>query len=218
MLELEVGYIYRRLDHAVNQSSLPFLLKLSLVDDVQLQLGSNGATFSATERYFDDVTLGAKIRLVHQGARVPSISASATLSVPTASAMGYTRTYDALFTLYVTKDIGWLHADWNLGANAWRFEASPLAQEWTALALSAPLGRGFGAMLESYYFSDAAPIAPRDAGVLAALSYQPRKWIVLDAGPDVGLLATRALSLFVGMTIIPLDLWDTSDELQRRAR
>ena len=216
VLELEAGYIYRRLAHDVNESSLPFLLKLSLSGDVQLQVGSNGLTLAGTSRYFDDVTLGGKVRIVHQREYVPAISLSAALSVPTATASGYLRTYDALFTLYVTKDFDWLHADWNVGFNEWSIDGSPLAQGWTALALSVPLGHGFGAMGESYYFTDSAPIAPRDAGILAALSYQPRKWIVFDAGPDLGLLSTRAISLFFGMTIIPLDLWDTADELHGR--
>ena len=86
-----------------------------------------------------------------------------------------------------------------------------------ALALSVALPRGFGPMVELYYFADAAPVAPMDSGLLVALSYQPRHWIVFDAGFDVGFVpATRAVSAFVGMTFIPLDLWETRRE--RRAR
>ncbi len=212
VLELELGYIYRRLGNATNEHAVPFLLKLTLIEWAQLQVGSNGPTWQGDASYFDDVTAGLKVRFHRQTDHVPSLALSATMSVPTAAATGYLRTYDALFTAYVTKDIGWLHADWNVGLNAWRLENAPIAQAWTALALSVTLGKGFGAMLESYVFADAAPVAPRDAGVLAAISYQPRKWIVLDAGPDLGLEATRVASAFVGVTIIPLDLWDTEDE------
>ena len=39
VMELELGYIYRRLGDGANQSSLPFLLKLTLLEWVQLQIG-----------------------------------------------------------------------------------------------------------------------------------------------------------------------------------
>jgi hypothetical protein len=206
--ELEAGYLYRRLAHDKNQSSVPFLLKLSLTDALQLQVGSNGPTFAPMQSFFDDVVAGLKLRVHRQTERTPSLAVSALVSVPTAEAMGYLRTYDALLAAYVTKDIGWLHADFNVGLNLWRVESEPLTQLWTALALSVPVGRGFGAMVEGYVFSDAAPIAERDAGVLSAISYQPRPWLVIDAGPDVGLVRdTRTVSAFVGVTIDPVALW-----------
>ena len=221
VMELESGYIYRRLGSGADQSSIPFLLKLTLVEWLQAQLGSNGPTVASAPseaRFFDDVTAGLKLHVRDQSCRLPSISLSATLSIPTFQATGYTRTYDALFTAYVTKDFGWLHADWNLGGNLWRIENAPLRQAWSALALSTQLPRHFGAMLEAYYFSNAAPVNPRDGGILAAVSFQPRKWIVFDAGPDVGLVrATRVASAFVGVTLIFLDLWDTDAERRARA-
>jgi hypothetical protein len=220
VIELEMGYLYRRLARAVNQQSVPFLLKLTLAEWAQLQFGSNGPTFASMPvpaRFFDDVTLGLKLHLQDQEARIPSLSFSATASIPTRAAEGYLRTYDALFIFYVTKDFAWLHADLNLGLNLWQLEAAPHTQPWLALALSVALPRGFGPMLELYYFSDAAPVAPSDAGMLVALSYQPRNWIVFDAGFDVGFVAaTRSASAFAGLTFIPLDLWETSRE--RRAR
>lgn len=210
-VELELGYLYRRLGSGVDQHSLPFLLKLTLAEWVQLQVGSNGPTFAsaaAPTRFFDDVTLGLKLHLHDQDAHTPSVSLSASASLPTAAAAGYLRTYDALFILYVTKDVRWLHADLNLGLNLWQLDATPRPQPWAALALSTTLRRGFGPMIELYYFGDAAPIAPRDGGLLVALSYQPRSWIVLDAGGDVGLVqATRAVSAFVGATILVMKLW-----------
>ncbi len=222
VLELESGYIYRRLGDGANQSSIPFLAKLTLLEWVQLQIGSNGPTVAsapAEARFFDDITLGFKFHVRDQSARWPSISLSSTVSVPTFQATGYTRTYDLLFTAYVTKDFGWLHADWNVGANVWRIEGAPLPQAWTALALSVQLPHHFGAMLEGYYFSDAAPVNPRDGGILAAVSFQPRKWIVFDAGPDVGLVrATRVASAFVGVTILIFDLWDTESERRAKTR
>lgn len=212
-VELEGGYLLRRLGGATFQHTLPWLLKLTLRPWLQLQLGSNGVTLSATAgqvpvRYQDDITFGFKLHLRDQDAAAPSLSFSATVSVPTAAGQaGYLRTYDALFTLYVTRDLGRLHADLNAGFNLWRLEDRPLAQGFVALALSVELPRHLGLMLEGYGFSDAAPVSPADAGILAALSYAPRSWLVLDLGGDGGLLpAARSFSLFTGFTVIPLRL------------
>ena len=203
--EVEVGYIYRRLAGATDESALPFLVKVTLAEWIQLQIGSNGPTVvsaSSGEHFLDDVTIGTKLHVLDQRRLAPSVSLSATISIPTFEANGYLRTWDALFTIYATKDIGWLHADLNLGANAWRIEGAPLAQGWAALALSVPVHADVGAMLEGYAFSDAAPVSPRDAGILAAASWAPRPWLVFDAGPDVGLVhATRVVSAFVGVTV-----------------
>jgi hypothetical protein len=209
-LDLEAGYLYRRLAGPANQHSVPYLLKLTVLEKLQLQLGSNGPTFSdqvIPARYVDDVVLGVKVHLLDQERIAPSIALSGALSVPLGAAPGYVRTLDALVTLYVTKDLGPIHADLNLGVDWWRL-SDVLPQGWAALALSMNLPRGFGVMLEGYYFSDALPIAPRDAGLLGALSYSPVPWLVLDIGADVGLVsATRAVSAFVGFTIAPVRLW-----------
>jgi hypothetical protein len=115
---------------------------------------------------------------------------------------------DASFTGYVTKDIGPLHADLNVGANAWGLDASPRSQGFVALALSTSLPPPFGVMAEGYYFSDASPLAARDGGILFALSHSPRRWLVFDFGGDVGLFReTRAYSVFVGMSVVPAVLW-----------
>ncbi|HEX3765866.1 MAG TPA: transporter [Kofleriaceae bacterium] len=211
VFELEAGYTYRRLGDRTNQSTFPLLLKLTVVDWAQLQIGSNGPTFASgpsRAHYFDDVTIGPKFHLHDQTPSWPSLSVSAALNIPTAAARGYTRTYDALFTAYVTKDIGWLHADWNVGLNVWRIADSPRHQAWIALSLSVHLPRQLGADLEGYYFSDAAPISLRDSGILAAVTYSLRTWLVLDAGADAGLVrSTRTVSAFAGVTAIPARLW-----------
>jgi hypothetical protein len=221
IVELELGYLDRRLGDGANQQSVPFLLKLTLAEWVQLQVGSNGPTTSSapsSARFFDDVTVGLKFHLLDQTAHVPSLSFSATASLPLASSEGYLRTYDALLAAYVTKDLAWLHVDWNVGLNVWRIEAAPAPQLWSALAVSVALPRGIGPMAELYGFSSALPIEGEDAGVLVALSYQPAHWVVVDAGYDVGLIpATRRSSVFVGMTVIPVALWDTEAELAARA-
>jgi hypothetical protein len=155
----------------------------------------------------DDVTLGVKFHLLDQRGPVPSLSFSATASIPTFRGEGYLRTYDTMFAGYITKDIGWLHADFNVGLNVWRVD-NPLPQAWVALALSGNLPPPFGVMAESYYFTNAAPVAARDGGFLFAISHSPRPWLIFDFGADIGYFpSSRAYSLFVGTSIVPAILW-----------
>jgi hypothetical protein len=211
LFELESGYLYRRLGGGVNQHSIPFLAKLTVAEWLQIQVGGNGPTFAdgpVAVRYVDDITGGLKFHLLDQRGWLPSLSVSATLSVPISSAQGFTRTYDALFTTYVSKDFGWLHADLNVGLNLWRLEGPVEVQPWAALSLSVGLPAGFGTMLEGYVFADASPISPRDAGVLTGLTYSPKPWLVFDLGVDIGLIhATRSVSVFAGVTVVPVRFW-----------
>jgi hypothetical protein len=63
-------------------------------------------------------------------------------------------------------------------------------------------------MAELYGFGDAGPVAPDDAGALVAVSYAPRPSVMFDLGGDVGFFqATRRMTLFLGVTFIPVRLW-----------
>jgi hypothetical protein len=214
--DFEAGALFRSLGSssagtATRQWTFPFLAKLTLEPWVQLQVGSNGvtqATGVAPEQYFDDVVVGPKFHLVDQGEWAPSFSLSGELSIPTLSGRGYLRTYDALFTAYVTKDMGPVHADFNVAWNLWRLDGAPLSQGLVALALTSNIPPPFGLMGEAYYFTNAAPVAPRDGGLLFAFTHSPRSWLVFDMGADIGWFpSSRAYSLFVGMSIIPVVLW-----------
>ena len=211
-LEIELGYLLRRLAPATSQRTTPLLIKLTVTRWLQLQVATSGAVMTddrAKSAYLDNINLGAKAHLRDQSLRAPSLSFSVAASVPSgAGPAGAAATWGALFTLYVSKDVGWLHADFNAGVILSRLEGAPLAQGFITLALSTSLPRGFGLMLEGYAFGDASPSAGADAGLLAAICFQPRPWIVIDAGGDLGILpASRAGSLFAGVTIIPAVLW-----------
>jgi hypothetical protein len=209
-LEIEVGYILRRFDNRALQHSTPVLLKLTLARFVQFQLGTNGGIFASgpvPASYLDDIVAGFKWHLHDQERRIPSLSFSTEVSLPTPAQPIELRTYDLLFTAYVTKDFGRLHADLNFGMNFWRVEQPLLLQPWIALALSTELPRHFTVMAEGYVFGDAAPIALRDSGLLVAVAFTPRSYLVFDLGGDVGLGVARQVSAFVGMTIVPLRLW-----------
>jgi hypothetical protein len=211
LFELETGMLFRRFAGA-RQWSFPFLAKLSLASFAQLQIGSNGYTaqFDGTPaRYFDNVNAGLKVHLIDQRRLLPSLSISGAASAPALQQQeGFRPAVDAFLVAYITKDLGPLHADLNLGANDWGMDSTPRAQEWVALALSMALPSPFGLMIENYYFTDAAPFAGRDGGCLFALSMSPRPWLVFDFGGDVGYFpSSRAYSTFVGMTIVPVRLW-----------
>jgi hypothetical protein len=209
--ELETGWLVRTLPDNASQTTVPFLAKLTLAEWVQVQAGSNGYTILRalrTTHFFDEATLGLKLHVLDQSGAAPSLSFSATGSFPISSDESAPQTYDAFFTAYATKDFGWLHIDLNSGANAWRLNGDPIAQGFYALALSGNLPPPFGVMLESYYFSDATPAAPKDGGVLFAITHSPKPWLLFDLGGDVGFFpSTRKYSVFVGMTIVPFVLW-----------
>jgi hypothetical protein len=218
--EVEVGAIASSVASGASRTlSLPVLLKQTLSPLIQLQVGSNGYTRVEAvppARYVDNVFFGPKLHLHDQGDVWPSLALSAQASLPTVAAAGYVRQDDVFVTAFASKDVGFLHVDWNVGALAWGVDASPSTQAFTALALSPSLPAPFGLAVEGYYFSDAPPLATRDGGVRAALSVTPRPWLVADAGGDVGFFpTTRAVSIFFGMTMIPTVLWRPGEGAER---
>lgn len=208
-VEIELGYLFRKLRDPTVQHTVPFLAKLTLARWVQLQLSSNGPTLATNASGFmDDLIAGIKLHLTDQSSHMPSVAWSVALSSPVSSAPGFTRSYDLLLVAYVTKDLGPIHTDLNFGVNLWRLDGAPVPQPWVALALSLGLPRNFTIMGESYYFVDAAPFATRDGGFLFALAFAPRPWIVLDVGADVGYFpAQRSVGAFAGLTFVPVRWW-----------
>ena len=204
-LELEAGYLRRTAPRSI-QNQTPLLLKFTAVERLQLQLATNGAVLSQQPiqgRYLDDLVLLVKGMLREQTPRAPAVDVSVAGSIPVwPDAPGFQRTWDAFATVYVTKDFAWLHADFNAGLNLWRVN-DPRLQGYATLALTATLPRGFAVMGECYGFTDAAPVSSRDAGFLAAVSYSPVPFLVLDAGADVGLIqSVRSYNLFAGLTVV----------------
>jgi hypothetical protein len=206
VLVLEAGYLRREFAGGT-QHSVPFLLKLSLDERLQLQLGSNGPTFAdgpISQRFHDDLTLGAKLRLLRTDETAFSISATASLPTP-GRQTGYLKTYDMLLTALVSRELPLgATADLNLGLDVWRLERAPLLQPWAALSVNRPLPLGLTGTVEIYRFGSALPVAAADAGALFALAWQAADWLVLDGGYDIGLLSgARSASIFAGFTLTP---------------
>ena len=212
VLQLEGGYLRRALAQGVTQQSSPFLLKLTLLDWLEAQMGSNGFTVAngiAPARYFDNVQIGFKGRAKWRRS-LPTLGASVQLALPTPGIQtGYLKATDLLVTGYLTYILpADVEADLNAGGNAFGIDGSLKAQPWAALALSRDLPAGLTAMVEGYRFAPARPYAERDAGLLLALSWSAADWIALDAGGDVGLFPqVRRFSLFGGFSVATPRLW-----------
>jgi hypothetical protein len=210
-LEVEAGELASVTRAGAQQASFPVQLKQTFTTLVQLQVASNGYTFagpSPRAHYLDNVVIGPKLHLVDQGPLVPSLALSAELGLPTFAATGYALHDDAFVTAYASKDFGPVHADLNVGLDAWQLDASVRPQVFTALALSTPLTSWLSVAVEGYVFSDASPAASRDGGVRVALGLTARPWLVLDLGGDAGAYPdTRAASFFAGATFIPVVWW-----------
>jgi hypothetical protein len=210
-LEIEAGELYSATGGGGHQASFPVLLKQTFTPLLQLQVGSNGYTFlGPTPRvhYLDNVVFGPKLHLLDQGAVRPSLAVSAQLGQPTFPAGGHTRSEDAFFTAFASKDVGPIHGDFNVGLDVWQLDATPRSQVFAALALSTALSPILSVALEGYVFSDAAPVASHDGGIRGAFGFSARPWLVVDLGGDAGFFPdTRAYTFFVGATVIPAVWW-----------
>ncbi|HET9552246.1 MAG TPA: hypothetical protein VFP50_04705 [Anaeromyxobacteraceae bacterium] len=209
--EVELGYAARRIGTDF-QHTTPVLLKLTVTERLQLQVGTNGWTFQpGTSRYLDDTVFLAKVALVKQSEAVPAISASLAMATPTSvGTLGYRPGVDAQGIVYASKDVGPIHGDLNVGLNVLELDRTPRHQPFAAFSASSDVGHGLTPMAEVYGFAGAGRAAPRDVGFLAALGVAVGSWCVLDVGGDVGLGAQdRSFTLFVGFTALSPRAWRT---------
>jgi hypothetical protein len=210
-LEVETGLLATGSSEQTRAWTYPFLLKQTLSKLLQIQIASNGFTTVhglAPAQYLDNVGLGAKLHLRDQGDVFPSLAVTALVSVPTFDRDGYLRVYDGFFTGHASKDVAWLHIDWNVGLNVWRLESAPVAQGFTALALSTSLSasvldRRRGLRVHRRRAHRAArrrpARGPRHDGAAVARFRRGRRRGVLPVD--------AAYSAFIGMTIIPVVWW-----------
>ena len=206
-LEVESGVVSRKQRTGYTLSA-PLLLKYSLSHELQIQLGGNTLTAIRTAQhatYFDNAVGGLKVHIVDQSDKRPSLALSASLSIPTFKESGYQRSYNGIFTAYATKDFGPIHLDLNVGVNALGFNDVATGQGYAALAAETEFTTDFGALVETYFFSDAQPYAPRDSGFVFAFTHSPAPWLVFDVGGDISYFtSTRVFSTFFGATFIPV--------------
>ena len=120
----------------------------------------------------------------------PSLSVSGAVSIPTFRGRGATCERSMPSSRRTSPGLGPVHADLNADLDVWRIDGSPLVEEAVALALTANMPPPFGVMGEAYYFSDAAPVAPRDgwlplcfhplAAIVGSSSTSAPTWVVSE--------------------------------------
>jgi hypothetical protein len=206
-LEVELGYAGRQASGAF-QHSTPTLVKLTVSEALQLQVGTNGFVAERPEyRYMDGVLVAAKVLLVSQTETVPAIAVSAAVGTPPwRHQHGQDPVVQSI--AYASKDALSLHADLNVAANVFAFGGSTRVQPFAALAFSRDLAHGLTPMVEGYLYADASPFTPSDHGLLFALGWAAIPKVVLDAGADWGMGGQeRRFTVFVGATVLGPRLW-----------
>ena len=208
-LEIEAGYTSRRFEAGV-QHSTPFLAKLTVIDGLQVQVGSDGYVADpARGAYVDDLLVVSKLRLAKQTPTVPALAVSIGVGAPTiVHHRDAVPTTQAQLVAFASKDILSFHADLNVGVNSLAMGQATAGQPFGALALSRQVGPRFTGMLEGYVFAAATPLASTDHGLLLAASWAAYRELVIDAGADCGMGAQdRRFSLFVGATMLGPRMW-----------
>lgn len=204
--EVELGYGGRSSGSFVHSGQL--LLKYSVLDNLQLQLATNNVFLAGpglVSRAVDGVMPGVKWKVNDQGSWLPSNALSLHLMMPThAFADASQKTIDLQAWWYVSKDLAFVHADFNLMLNVSDLTGTPTPQGLATLAIAFDLTHGFGVFTELYSAFGNAQAIPLDGGSLNGISYAPIDELVFDLGGDIGLYpGTRAFSVFAGVTFVP---------------
>jgi hypothetical protein len=205
-LELEVGEQLQRGGGAWSDA-VPLLVKLPIARWFEAQVGTDYFVGPGA-RYLDNVALVAKFHLHDQAPGImPAVALSGGLTVPTFAQQGYARAVDAFATLHVSKDIGSVHLDGNVGLIAWALDGATSYQEWAALAASYALTARWSIAIEPHLFADAPPNAAHDGGALAAVGFTPNPRVVIDAAVYAVATQPQSLAALVGVSLAPARLW-----------
>jgi hypothetical protein len=206
--ELEFG-----LQHSVLRdgtlSSTPFLLKLGLLEHLELRIGGNGLLHSTdpggpSATGYGDTTLGAQWTYLPHGPLGVDEAVQVTWKLPTARAetgLGSGEP-DLLLMLLLSRDAGRFHADVNVLA-IWLgrprregLEAEPAG----TISVSRTLSPQWSLTGELYSISGTSE-TPFILSNLWAVGYKVSSRLVMDSGVDVGLShGAPKLSVFAGLT------------------
>lgn len=205
--EVEAGYGARVASGQAMHSG-QLLLKYSLFNNLQLQFATNnlflvGAGTAA--RAVDGVMPGVKWQVNKQGSWAPSNALSVHLMMPTHSFVDASQqTFDLQAWWYLSKDISFVHADFNLMLSVSDLGGTPIPQGLSTLAVAFDLGKGWGFFTELYSTWGNAQAVPLDGGSLNGFCFAPIDELVFDLGADIGLYqANRSFSVFAGLTFVP---------------
>jgi hypothetical protein len=132
---------------------------------------------------------------------------TAGLGIPTVAQRGFVRAYNLAIVGHASKDYGHVHVDANVGINVFELEGPRAYQPWVALAATYAATSKLAFALEPHYFADAAPLASRDTGAIAAVGFTARSWLVIDGAVDVVASEPRSVTAIAGVSIAPVRLW-----------
>ena len=215
VLELEYGWDRFQLTSDSKQNDLASLVKFGLLCDVEIRWNSSvlwQSSPSGKPTGGGDNWLGPQYRFYRQTARVPSLAVSYQIKLQTASAdkgLGSGKV-DHAFTFLASKDIRGFHLDYNLSAFLVRPQSGgQFDHNWQMnLAGSHPLGRGFLVTGEVYGVTELNPLQFSFVSTLWALTYAPKKRLVIDGGVDIGLSRfAPERHVFVGFTYVIANLY-----------
>ena len=209
VLELEYGWDHLWPYHEVTQTSAGGLLKFGLLCDVELRWNTTSflSQTDPTGTYgsFGDNWLGPQVRLYRQTKRVPTLSVSYAVKIPsagTADGLGSGQVDHAL-TFLASKDIAKFHADFN-ATELWigRPGASGFDRnQQLNLAITHGLVGGLQLQGELYGDTRLNAATPGYVSSLWALSYTVTPRFVIDSGYELGLTAGGPhRHVFAGLT------------------
>ena len=195
VVELEYGWDQIWPQEGVRQASAGGLLKFGMLCDIELRWNTTSflsqTDASDTQRGFGDNWLGPQIRVYRQTKRVPTLSASYAVKIPSASTekgLGTGRV-DHAFGFLASKDIAHFHLDFNVTQflsgrpNASGFDTN----QQLNLAFSHGIHGGLQFTGEFYGDTRLNQSTPGFASSLWALTYTVVPRLVIDSGFEAGL-------------------------------
>lgn len=203
--EVELGYGARRAEALVHSGQV--LLKYSLLDSLQFQLGTVGL-FSAgpgtVAHAFDGLSPGLKWKFFEGSTFVPMMSVSGHVDLPTSrESFASQQTVDLEAWVYFSKDLGRLHGDLNFAVKVVDV-TRPQVQGLVANSWSTSLWGPFSVFTELYTTLGGSEALAKDGGWLSGLNISPLDNLIFDVGGDVGFYpGTRTFTLFAGVTFVP---------------
>lgn len=206
--EIEGGYT-DQIFPTGTQSSTPLLLKLTVLDSLQAQIGGNGyvtdTTNGANYGYFDDIAVGLKYQFLRQNNYLPSMAITGTSSINTPRNPGYDFDRDSL-VFHLSETYKWLHADFNYGLVFLRGEGN-FTQSYVALAFTASVADRINVVLEGSTFSSAGSATDQNNDLIEAVQYSPKPWLTFDLAAGEGFYQRyTTFSCIAGVTYA-VQLW-----------
>lgn len=193
VLELEYGFDRFWPEPRTRQTSLGGLLKFAVLCDVELRWTTTSFISqtdpSGTNRSFGDNWLGPQVRLYRQTKRIPTLSISYAVKIPSASTEGGLGSgfVDHQFTVLVSKDIAKIHFDFN-ATEFWIGRPGGFDKnQQLNLAFSRTIHGPLQFTGEFWGQTRLNPVTPGFASSLWALSYTVVPRLVIDGGFEAGL-------------------------------